>query len=82
MYFSYACSIELNDKVIVTGGINNLTRIDVYNIDGWIMELPNLITGRFNHECGHYVNTDNKMVNCLTIIIIINTNIYVFRCIL
>ena len=61
--FSAACTIELDDKVIVTGGAINWARVDVYNIDGWVMELPSLIQGRRNSGCGHYVNSDDKMVN-------------------
>ena len=63
-HFSEACSIELDDQLIVTGGVYYPTRVDVYTMDGWIMELPHLIDGRLRHGCGHYVNTDNKMVNC------------------
>ena len=63
VYFSMACSIELDDKVIVTGGYYTPTRVDVYNIEGWNMELPQLITGRYNHGCGHFINSDDKMVN-------------------
>ena len=42
------------------------SRVEVYTIDGWSRELPELNTGRRNHGCGQYVNTDNKMVNCAT----------------
>ena len=63
-HFSEACSIELDDQLVVTGGVYYPTRVDVYTTDGWIMELPNLIDGRLRHGCGHYVNSYNKMVNC------------------
>ena len=61
-----ACTIELDDLVVVTGGRYNPTRVDVYDIDGWSKELPKLINGRWNHGCGKYINTDDKMVNCTT----------------
>ena len=59
-----ACTIELDDLVVVTGGRYNPTRADVYDIDGWSKELPELINGRWSHGCGKYINTDDKMVNC------------------
>ena len=61
-----ACTIELDDLVVVTGGRYNPTRADVYDIDGWSKELPKLINGRWNHGCGKYINTDDKMVNDYT----------------
>ena len=64
-HFSGACSIELEDKVIVTGSITedfHFNKVDMYTHTGWIMELPDLITERFNHGCGHFINSDNKMV--------------------
>ena len=65
LYFSDACAIELDDKVIVTGGRDTLTRVEVYNIHGWIMGLPDLQTGRCGHGCGHYINADEKIVKKL-----------------
>ena len=80
LHFSSACSIELDNKVIVTGGTFNQTRVFVYNMDGWIMELPQLITGRFGHGCGQYINTDDKMVNYFSgYSNIILSNVYIFR---
>ena len=66
---SNACTIELTDQVIVTGGHkyagnpNNASdRVTVYNEQGWVEDLPSLITGRFDHGCGHFVNNENKLV--------------------
>ena len=61
-----ACAIELEDKVIVTGGYDNqksVSRVDVYNISGWMMELPHLIRARRQHGCGHYIDSDDRMVS-------------------
>ena len=38
------------------------TRVTVYNTNGWVEDLPSLITGRFDHGCGHFVNNENKLV--------------------
>ena len=37
--------------------------VSIYNENGWIKELPSLDIGRSNHGCGHFINTDNKMVS-------------------
>ena len=65
-YFSEACSIELYEKVIITGRYLDNTRVDVYSLIGWIMELPKLNEGRHGHGCGHYWNSDGMMVNCIS----------------
>ena len=60
-----ACSIQLEDKVILTGGVHDssaMTKVTVYNSGGFVEDKPPLNTGRYYHGCGHYVNTDNKMV--------------------
>ena len=57
----YACSIELKEMVILTGGTKE-NKVTVYNNDGFVEDWPELKTGRFNHGCGHFINTDNKVV--------------------
>ena len=69
------CSIQLEDKVILTGGRdqegNTMANVTVYNNGGFVKDMPSLNTGRFYHGCGHYVNSDNKMVrqHCIVIAI-------------
>ena len=36
------------------------------NIKGWVKDLPNLENERRHHGCGHYVNSDNKVVYLVT----------------
>ena len=57
-----ACSIELEELVILTGGEDTLTKVTVYNKDGFLADWPGLQTGRHSHGCGHFVNSDNKVV--------------------
>ena len=62
---SAACAIELEESVIVTGGIASLLHlkhVTEYDQVGNYKELPKLLTGRYGHGCGHYINNDNKMV--------------------
>ena len=62
MSIRYACSIELKEMVILTGGQYTESKVTVYNNEGFVKDWPELKTGRYNHGCGHFVNTDNKVV--------------------
>ena len=46
----------------MTGGYYTLQLVTVYNKKGWVEDLPSLNQGRRSHGCGHYVNTENKLV--------------------
>ena len=48
--------------VILTGGKNSKTKVTVYNNEGFVADWPELKTGRYEHGCGQFVNTDNKEV--------------------
>ena len=66
LYFSGACGIELEDTVILTGGVidsKERTTVSIYDKDGWVRDLPNLKTVRKNHGCGHYIDDSNKLVS-------------------
>ena len=59
---SGACSIELEEEVIVAGGHHTAAIVSVYNINGWDRDLPNLNQGRISPACGHYVTDYNELV--------------------
>merc|ERR1719450_1002130 len=61
-----ACSIQLEETVVITGGFYTKSSVSIYSEDGWVEDLPNLLTGRYHHSCGHYVNNDDKMVYLVT----------------
>ena len=68
MYFSGSCSIQLDDKVVVTGGSRTLDgmsesgfKVSVFDIGGWIEDLPDM-SWRSDHACGHYIDDNNKIV--------------------
>ena len=65
--FRYACSIELKEMVILTGGTKE-NKVTVYNNKGFVEDWPELKTGRFNHGCGHFINTDNKVVRHIALL--------------
>ena len=60
---SLACSIELVDSVVVTGGVGDAYRVQVYNIDGAQEQLPSLSSPRVRHACGHFVDSANRLVS-------------------
>ena len=48
--------------MVITGGEYTMSRVSVYSLDGWVEDLPDLLTGRAGHGCGHYINNEDKMV--------------------
>ena len=60
-----ACSIQLEDTVIVTGGYPAITRVQEYNLQGSVARLPDLNTGRRHHACGHYTH-NGQMVSTIS----------------
>ena len=65
-----ACSIEMGDHVVVTGGRYGSVpfesvraEVSVYNSQGWEEDYAGLNTGRQQHGCGHYTNGDNNVVS-------------------
>ena len=60
---SHACSIEMENSVIITGGYYSYTRVARYSHDGYLEDLPGLITGRSGHACGHFIDTQNNIVS-------------------
>ena len=61
MDYRHACSIELEDQVIVTGGYYTKNTVSIYNDAGWVKDLANLNTGRRGHSCSHFTS-DNDLV--------------------
>ena len=62
---SYACAIELEDRVILTGGVSR-AKVHVYNQEGYVMDLPDLVQGRQAHACGYFVNDAGHRVHLVT----------------
>ena len=67
LFFSSACAIELEDTVVVTGGWSLFTgpfaTVQVYTISGPQEQLPDLMTGRYQHACAHFVDSENRVVS-------------------
>ena len=70
----FACSIQLEESVIITGGSGYLAgnRVQQYNLAGSMGRLPYLRTERNGHACGKYfqngevVSTNTKSIVTLT----------------
>ena len=62
-YFSNACSIELPEMFILTGGYHTLKTVSRYSTSGWMEDLPELNEGRYHHGCGYFFNDDMQRVS-------------------
>ena len=60
--YSNACSIDIGQSVVITGGRYTKRKVTEYREDGQTKELPQLITGRQNHGCSSYVDNDYNNV--------------------
>ena len=38
-------------------------QVVVYNEQGWVEDWPSILTSRYDHGCGHYVNADSEVVS-------------------
>jgi len=58
----FACSIELPELFIVTGGYDTMTKVSKYSSSGWIEDIPELNEGRRDHGCGYFYNDNMERV--------------------
>ena len=66
------CGIQLDDKIVLTGGASSLRRVVAYNSQGLVTpSLPDLLGDRQSHACGHYTDSTGKVVGYLGRIIYI-----------
>ena len=63
VFFSWACAIEDPDTetVVITGGRYTSTTVSVYGLQGWVEDLPSLITGRYWHACTSYKTAGTRV---------------------
>ena len=71
LIFSVACSIQFDDKVIITGGLSQVfnqfrKKVSVYNHSGFVEDLPDLNVRRYDHGCGSYLDENNKKAFCIS----------------
>jgi len=58
-----ACAIPdpITDTVVVTGGADTETTVVRYGQQGWLEDLPPLITGRYDHACSSFMSAGRLM---------------------
>ena len=61
----------MEDSVVITGGwasqaegtqIRGRSRVQVYDRNGEVAQLPDLQQARYMHACGHFVDNQNNIV--------------------
>ena len=61
--YSYACLIdEDGDSFLLTGGWWFEKRTSRYSSERWLQDLDDLNTGRQDHACGWFTDTDGRRV--------------------
>ena len=58
-----ACSISLDDTVILTGGVYTKTTVSEYNTEGWVRDLAPLTHGRDGHACTSFLSASGERVS-------------------
>jgi len=61
-----ACAIGLDTTMVITGGFDTLNTAALYDITGFLRELPHLNTGRHDHACSHYTAQDGSLTYLVT----------------
>ena len=67
IHYSSACSITDTNSVVITGGgsqygSSSTSRVTRYDMNGWVEDLPSLITARNNHACALYITDTGAKV--------------------
>ena len=66
----HACAVPdlTMDTVIMTGGITTMQVVSMYDMQGHLEDLPQLIVGRYWHGCGSYLRLDGTQVKMAIIL--------------
>ena len=62
----------MGQSVVITGGGYTKRTVTQYKEDGTATEMLQLITGRWNHGCSSYTDSNNNMVMTIS-----NINVFV-----
>ena len=64
IYYRWACSINLGDEVVLTGGFRDnrgVTTVSRYDKDGWVRDMPSLKQGRAEHGCTAFMTGEEQV---------------------
>ena len=71
LVFSLSCGVDMGDQYVVIGGQDNLNwdkgirKVGLYNDDGFVRNLPDLVMGRFYHACAGFQDINGDMVGVI-----------------
>ena len=65
-----SCGIDMGDQYVVIGGWDRenqigLRKVRLYNDNGFVRSLPDLILGRYAHACARFQNGNGEMVSLI-----------------
>ena len=70
LVFSESCGVDMGDLYVVIGGWDEakktfLRNVTLYNDDGFVRNLPDLVMGRFYHACAGFHDINGDMVGVI-----------------
>ena len=63
-----SCGVDMGDLYVVIGGAvkgGALRNVTLYNDDGFVRNLPDLVMGRFYHACAGFQDINGDMVGVI-----------------
>ena len=57
-----SCAIPTEDSEVIITGCSDTPSVSVYNMNGWVRDLPSLNFRRKRHACGHYKSENGEEV--------------------
>ena len=65
LFISRFCGIADEDdgSYIITGGVDTRKTVTKYDKNGFMEDLPSLNTGRWDHGCGTYLDSNSQNVS-------------------
>ena len=78
LHSSRACSVNLGETVLLTGGFKSAGRVSLYSQTGFLSDLPQLEEGRWYHGCTFYHDDQGTKVLTSNIIFQIELQNVVF----
>ena len=69
-YTVQSCGVDMGDLFVVIGGWNPekkraMRKVTLYNDDGFVRNLPDLIMGRYDHACAGFQDINGDMVGVI-----------------
>ena len=70
----WSCGVDMGDQYVVIGGtlggklqpgVLGLKKVGLYNDDGFVRNLPDLVMGRYSHACAGFKDINGDMVGLI-----------------